>query len=99
MTTALAFESFARTQCEAVSCIIDHRCWKPEYLSIWYVLHWQIVVEVGLGGRLDATNVITPALSVISSIGWVNSTECECAMRNILMALFLFDIGLIIREC
>ena len=27
------------------------------------------VVEVGLGGRLDATNVITPAVSAITSIG------------------------------
>ncbi len=28
------------------------------------------VIEVGLGGRLDSTNVITPALSVITNIGW-----------------------------
>ncbi|PAW93560.1 dihydrofolate synthase [Mucilaginibacter sp. MD40] len=28
------------------------------------------VVEVGLGGRLDSTNVITPILSVITNIGW-----------------------------
>ncbi|MCY6482800.1 bifunctional folylpolyglutamate synthase/dihydrofolate synthase [Clostridium aestuarii] len=28
------------------------------------------VVEVGLGGRLDATNVITPILSIISSISY-----------------------------
>jgi dihydrofolate synthase/folylpolyglutamate synthase len=27
------------------------------------------VIEVGLGGRLDSTNVITPALSVITNIG------------------------------
>ncbi|MEN9841237.1 MAG: hypothetical protein RL376_1037, partial [Verrucomicrobiota bacterium] len=27
------------------------------------------VVEVGLGGRLDATNIVTPAVSVITSIG------------------------------
>ncbi len=27
------------------------------------------VVEVGLGGRLDATNILTPAVSVITSIG------------------------------
>lgn len=29
----------------------------------------QIVVEAGLGGRLDSTNIITPALSIITSIG------------------------------
>ncbi len=28
------------------------------------------VVEVGLGGRLDSTNVITPLISVITNIGW-----------------------------
>ena len=28
------------------------------------------VIEVGLGGRLDSTNVITPILSVITNIGW-----------------------------
>ncbi|PLW88922.1 bifunctional folylpolyglutamate synthase/dihydrofolate synthase [Mucilaginibacter sp.] len=28
------------------------------------------VVEVGLGGRLDSTNVIMPILSVITNIGW-----------------------------
>src|SRR6186713_2513343 len=28
------------------------------------------VVEVGLGGRFDSTNIITPDLSVITNIGW-----------------------------
>ncbi|MES2278964.1 MAG: folylpolyglutamate synthase/dihydrofolate synthase family protein [Bacteroidota bacterium] len=28
------------------------------------------IIEVGLGGRLDSTNVITPMLSVITNIGW-----------------------------
>jgi dihydrofolate synthase/folylpolyglutamate synthase len=28
------------------------------------------VIEVGLGGRLDSTNVIDPLLSIITSIGW-----------------------------
>jgi dihydrofolate synthase/folylpolyglutamate synthase len=28
------------------------------------------VIEVGLGGRLDSTNIITPLLSVITNIGW-----------------------------
>lgn len=28
------------------------------------------VIETGLGGRLDSTNVITPDLSVITNIGW-----------------------------
>jgi dihydrofolate synthase/folylpolyglutamate synthase len=28
------------------------------------------VIEVGLGGRLDSTNVITPMVSLITNIGW-----------------------------
>ncbi|WP_374950587.1 bifunctional folylpolyglutamate synthase/dihydrofolate synthase [Mucilaginibacter sp.] len=28
------------------------------------------IVEVGLGGRLDSTNIISPLLSVITNIGW-----------------------------
>lgn len=28
------------------------------------------IIEVGLGGRLDSTNIITPQLSVITNIGW-----------------------------
>lgn len=29
-----------------------------------------VVVEVGLGGRLDSTNIILPELSIITNIGW-----------------------------
>ncbi len=28
------------------------------------------IIETGMGGRLDSTNVISPALSVITNIGW-----------------------------
>jgi dihydrofolate synthase / folylpolyglutamate synthase len=28
------------------------------------------IIEVGMGGRLDSTNVITPEVSVITNIGW-----------------------------
>lgn len=41
------------------------------------MLHWLrqertdiAVIECGLGGRLDSTNVVTPELSVITNIGW-----------------------------
>mgnify|MGYP001150467943 CR=1 FL=1 len=29
-----------------------------------------VILEVGLGGRIDSTNVISPILSVITNIGW-----------------------------
>lgn len=38
----------------------------------WFA-HQQVdiaIIETGLGGRLDSTNVITPLLSIITNIGW-----------------------------
>ncbi len=46
ITTALAFEYFARAQVDVA------------------------VIEVGLGGRLDATNVVRPRVAVISSLSY-----------------------------
>lgn len=46
-------------------------------LAFWYFVQQQVdiaVVEVGLGGRLDSTNVLTPLLSVITNIG-IDHTE------------------------
>ncbi len=46
-----------------------------EFMTAMALLHFQreavdvAIVEVGLGGRLDATNVVTPELAVITSIG------------------------------
>ncbi len=42
-------------------------------LALAYMAEQQIdvaVLEVGLGGRLDATNVVTPLLSIITTIGY-----------------------------
>ena len=42
-------------------------------LAFWYFAKVQVdiaVIEVGMGGRLDSTNVIIPELSVITNIGW-----------------------------
>ena len=46
-------------------------------LAFWYFVEQQVdiaVVEVGLGGRLDSTNILTPLLSVITNIG-IDHTE------------------------
>ncbi len=45
------------------------------------------VIEVGLGGRLDATNVITPLVSVITSLSyehtaWLGSTLAQIAFEK-----------------
>ena len=55
----------------------------------WFALRkvdWA-VIETGLGGRLDSTNIITPELSVISSIGLdhcalLGSTRAEIALEK-----------------
>src|ERR1700748_224961 len=41
------------------------------------------IIEVGLGGRLDSTNVITPLLSVITNIGWDHMTILGDTLRLI----------------
>ena len=46
-----------------------------------------VVLETGLGGRLDATNIVIPAVSVITSIGvdhqdWLGSTLLEIAYEK-----------------
>ena len=46
-------------------------------LAFWYFAQQQLdiaVVEVGLGGRLDSTNILNPLLSVITNIG-IDHTE------------------------
>jgi dihydrofolate synthase/folylpolyglutamate synthase len=52
---------------------------KPSFFEMTVALAFDIfarekvdiaVIEVGLGGRLDSTNIITPLLSVITNIGW-----------------------------
>ncbi|MFD0792581.1 bifunctional folylpolyglutamate synthase/dihydrofolate synthase [Mucilaginibacter litoreus] len=52
---------------------------KPSFFEMTVALAFDVfakqqvdiaVIEVGLGGRLDSTNIITPLLSVITNIGW-----------------------------
>jgi dihydrofolate synthase/folylpolyglutamate synthase len=45
------------------------------------------ILETGMGGRLDATNVVTPAVSVLTPIGldhqaWLGSTVAEIAAEK-----------------
>lgn len=42
-------------------------------MAFWYFAKQQVdiaVIEVGMGGRLDSTNVISPEVSLITNIGW-----------------------------
>ena len=70
-----------------VNWVADHRDFldkqKPSFfettmaLAFWYFAEQQVdiaVIEVGLGGRLDSTNILSPLLSVITNIG-IDHTE------------------------
>jgi dihydrofolate synthase/folylpolyglutamate synthase len=42
-------------------------------MAFWYFAQEEVdiaIVEVGMGGRFDSTNIITPELSIITNIGW-----------------------------
>ncbi|MBQ9478719.1 MAG: bifunctional folylpolyglutamate synthase/dihydrofolate synthase, partial [Selenomonadaceae bacterium] len=41
------------------------------------------VIEVGLGGTLDSTNVITPVVSVITNVGMDHADKCGGTLENI----------------
>jgi len=52
---------------------------KPSFFELTVAMAFQYfaelkvdiaIIEVGLGGRLDSTNIITPELSIITNIGW-----------------------------
>lgn len=43
------------------------------------------IVEVGLGGRLDSTNIITPELSIITNIGWDHMNMLGNTLEEIAM--------------
>lgn len=41
------------------------------------------IIETGLGGRLDSTNIITPVLSVITNIGWDHANLLGDSLQKI----------------
>ncbi|MGN6617916.1 MAG: bifunctional folylpolyglutamate synthase/dihydrofolate synthase [Ilyomonas sp.] len=73
----LCEESFVIDFVERVKPLIEQI--QPSFFEITVAMAFEYfaqqkvdvaVIEVGLGGRLDSTNVITPELSIITNIGW-----------------------------
>ena len=65
---------------------------KPSFFEMTVALAFEIfakekvdiaIIEVGLGGRLDSTNVITPLISVITNIGWDHTNILGNTLRLI----------------
>lgn len=74
---AMIEESFVVDFTRRIQPVIDTI--EPSFFEITvamtfdYFAHHKVdiaVIETGLGGRLDSTNVITPELSIITNIGW-----------------------------
>ncbi len=74
--------------------------WPPTYFEVsaaLALLHFArsevdlAVVEVGIGGRLDATNVADPILSVITTVGYDHTDLLGPTLRQIAME----DVGII----
>ena len=74
------------------SVVGDHFPHSPtffEYVTAMAFLYFEregvewAVVETGMGGRLDATNVITPSLSVITRIGYDHQEFLGHTLREI----------------
>lgn len=42
-------------------------------------------VEVGLGGRLDSTNILTPEVSIITQVGYEHADKLGCSLTSIAM--------------
>jgi len=70
-------ESFVTTFTEKIKSLIEEI--EPSFFEITVAMAFDhfmqeqvdvAVIEVGLGGRLDSTNIITPELSIITNIGW-----------------------------
>jgi len=58
--------------------------------ALWLFREWQVdvmILEVGLGGRLDAVNIIDPTIAIITSIAldhqdWLGDTRAAIALEK-----------------
>lgn len=66
--------------------------WPPTYFEVSAALAFMYfargavdlaVVEVGIGGRLDATNVVNPVVSVIATVGYDHTDLLGSSLRRI----------------
>lgn len=66
-------------------------------MAFWWFAAQEVdvaVIEVGLGGRLDSTNIITPELSIVTSIGLDH-----CALLGDTRAKIAFEKAGIFKPC
>ncbi|MBD3246296.1 MAG: bifunctional folylpolyglutamate synthase/dihydrofolate synthase [Candidatus Omnitrophica bacterium] len=66
--------------------------WRPTFFEVLTLIAWKyflrrgvevMVLETGMGGRLDATNVVTPAVSVLTAIDFDHMQWLGASLRAI----------------
>lgn len=73
-------------------------------MAFWWFAQQKVdyaVIEVGLGGRMDSTNIITPVLSVITNIGLdhcdiLGNTKAEIAFEK--AGIIKADVPVVVGE-
>jgi dihydrofolate synthase/folylpolyglutamate synthase len=87
---AMAEEDFVVDFTQRIQPLIEEI--EPSFFEITVVMAFEYfvqqsvdiaVIEVGLGGRLDSTNIITPVLSVITNIGWDHTNMLGNSLEEI----------------
>src|SRR6185436_16822835 len=72
ISEAAVVEGVARIR-ETLGTPLDLTCFEVMTLLAWQTFAAErvdvVVLEVGLGGRLDATNVVTPEVAIITNVG------------------------------
>lgn len=86
----LVSEEFATAFVERLKPLIEEI--EPSFFEITVAMTFEAfaqqkvdiaIIEVGLGGRLDSTNIILPELSVITNIGWDHMNLLGDALEQI----------------
>ncbi|WP_138991824.1 folylpolyglutamate synthase/dihydrofolate synthase family protein [Larkinella sp. C7] len=85
-TERIRIDGFPMPDAEVADFVATHKAFiedlKPSFFEVTVGMAFDYfarqnvdlaVIEVGLGGRLDSTNIITPLVSLITNIGWDHS--------------------------
>jgi dihydrofolate synthase/folylpolyglutamate synthase len=95
---AMAEETFVVSFVEKIKPLIEEI--QPSFFEITVAMAFEYfveqkvdlaIIEVGLGGRLDSTNIIQPELSIITNIGWDHTNM----LGNTLEAIAFEKAGII----
>jgi dihydrofolate synthase/folylpolyglutamate synthase len=95
---AMAEETFVVSFVEKIKPLIEEI--QPSFFEITVAMAFEYfveqkvdlaIIEVGLGGRLDSTNIIHPELSIITNIGWDHTNM----LGNTLEAIAFEKAGII----